>query len=138
MTKENKSHTNQKLTTGRVDTPTKPEIDPAIQETIEKYNKLESKLEESKRDFITILGIFASFFIFVSAEFQILKTINNIWLLLGLSSFLLSGILLFALVLTNIVRDKFQWKDFKNPVFVLIFLLFLITVVFFFIYANDP
>ncbi|MBI2590968.1 MAG: hypothetical protein HYW33_03820 [Candidatus Blackburnbacteria bacterium] len=136
MTKNNNTDTSQKLTTGEVDTSTTPAIDPGIQETIEKYNKLESKLEESKKDFITILGIFASFFIFVSAEFQILRTVTDIWLLLGLSSFLLSGILLFAMVLTNIVRDKFQWKDFFNPVLILILILFLVTVLFFERYAG--
>jgi len=136
MTKNNNTDTSQKLTTGKIDTSSKPTIDPAVQETIEKYNKLESRLEESKKDFITILGIFASFFIFVSAEFQILRTVTDIWLLLGLSSFLLSGILLFAMVLTNIVRDKFQWKDFLNPVLILVLILFLITVLFFGRYAG--
>jgi len=136
MTKNNATDTSQKITAGKVDTSTKPAIDPAVQETVEKYNKLESKLEESKKDFITILGIFASFFIFVSVEFQILRTVTNIWLLLGLSSFLLSGILLFALVLTNIVRDKSQWKDFFNPVFVFILALFLLTTLFFVRYAG--
>jgi hypothetical protein len=115
-----------------------PMLDPKINEALDKFNALESRFNDLKKDVLTTLGIFASFFIFISAEFQILKAVTDFWLLLGFSCFLLSGLLLFALVLTNIVKGKLEWKDFFNPVFVLIFILFVFTILFFLIYAHDP
>ncbi len=87
---------------------------------------LEQKLENERLNSITIFGIFASLVTFLSVEIQVFKFIENFWLLIGLSSFLVSSLLLFVFSIHLIIRDKLKFKDFfGNPVF-FIFLVFLI------------
>lgn len=87
--------------------------------------KLRQDLSNERLNNITIFGIFASLVTFFSIEIQVFKNIENFWLLIGLTSFLVSSMLLFVFSLQSIIRDRMNWKDFfKTPIF-WIFLLFL-------------
>ncbi|HLD31317.1 MAG TPA: hypothetical protein VJB37_00245 [Patescibacteria group bacterium] len=92
----------------------------------EDIKKLKQDLTNERLNNITIFGIFASLVTFFSIEIQVFKNIENFWLLIGLTSFLVSSMLLFVFSLQSIIRDRMNWKDFfKTPIF-WIFLLFLI------------
>lgn len=118
--------------------PKEPQVSSEIEEKIEKFNRLEEKLDNIQKDFITILGIFASFFTFISVQFQILRVVSNPWILVGLSSFLASSLLLFALVLRSFTTSRIKWRDFLKPEMVLILLFFIFSILCFIIYYNDP
>lgn len=110
-------------------------------EVAEKVEKIESKTndhDEKLKDFkkeiynerlnnITVFGIFASLVTFFSVEIQVFKNIESFWLLIGLTSFLVSAMLLFIFSLNSIIKDRLDWKkDFcKNPIFY-IFIFFLL------------
>ena len=88
--------------------------------------RLREDLARERQNNITVFGIFASLVTFFSIEIQIFKNIENFWLLIGLSAFLVSSMLIFVLSLGAVVRNDLGWKSiFRNPVF-WIFLLFLI------------
>ena len=70
-----------------------------------------------REDFIAIFGIFATLFIFLSIEIQILKQATRFSLLVGFSLFLLAALLTFMMALHSIVQDKMTWKSYyANPV----------------------
>jgi hypothetical protein len=58
--------------------------------------KLKQDLTNERLNNITIFGIFASLVTFLSVEIQVFKNIDNFWLLIGLSAFLVSSLLLFV------------------------------------------
>ncbi len=109
---------------------------PELQKIIDDSEKVKTELHDIKKDFFIIFGLFASLVTFFSIEIQILKTINDFWLLLGFSSFLISIILLFTFTLNNIVKDKNKWKDLWSPVFVLILIFLFVSFLFFGIYFR--
>ena len=95
--------------------------------------KFEERLNNERLNSITIFGIFASLVTFLSVEIQIFKTIENFWLLIGLTSFLVSSLLLFVFSVHAIARDRLRFKDFfVNPIFwiFLLFLFFSFTIFF--------
>jgi hypothetical protein len=104
-------------------------------ETFDSLMQLKQDVQDVKKDFITVFGIFASFVTFLSVEIQVFKTVTNFWLLLGLSAFLLASVLLFAFMILNMAKEKLDWSVLKTPVPVLILLFLIISFFFFFIYA---
>jgi hypothetical protein len=88
--------------------------------------EIKSDLTKERQNNITVFGIFASLVTFFSIEIQIFKNIENFWLLIGLTSFLVSAMLMFTMSLGYIARGETKWGNFfKSPIF-LLFIIFLI------------
>lgn len=80
--------------------------------------RLRNDLTRERQNNITVFGIFASLVTFFSIEIQIFKNIENFWLLIGLSAFLVSSMLIFVLSLGAVMRNDLKWGNyFKNPIF---------------------
>jgi uncharacterized protein with PQ loop repeat len=88
--------------------------------------RLKQDLTNERLNNITIFGIFASLVTFLSVEIQVFKNISNFWLLIGLSAFLVSSLLLFVFSIHSIARNKLGWKDFLSTPIFWLFILFLI------------
>ncbi len=79
-------------------------------------NKIEDTkfvVENIKKDFITILGIFASFITFVSVEFSIINNSSNLGDFISLTLLLLGSLSFFVVILQLVVKndnEKF-WKN---------------------------
>lgn len=82
--------------------------------------------QETKKDFLTMFGIFVSFLTFISIEVQLFKTNNNISELIGLSSLFLAFMMLFALVLTHLSKTELTFKDLFKPIYIVTYT-FIIT-----------
>lgn len=80
---------------------------------------LKNDLNVSKKDYLTILGIFVSLITFVSVEIQILKKARGALLLIGLSGIMIGGLSLFVMILTNFVNDNNKWSTLLKPLFVI-------------------
>jgi hypothetical protein len=92
----------------------------------EEIKKIRQDLANERLNNITIFGIFASLVTFFSIEIQVFKNIDNFWLIVGLTAFLVSSLLLFVFSIHSIAREKLGWRDFfSTPVFWL-FMVFLI------------
>ncbi|MFH0988120.1 MAG: hypothetical protein V1763_01980 [Parcubacteria group bacterium] len=88
--------------------------------------KLKQDLTNERLNNITVFGIFASLVTFLSVEIPIFKNIENFWLLIGLTSFLVSSMLLFIFSIHSVARDRLKWKEFFQSPILWLFLLFLI------------
>lgn len=88
--------------------------------------RLKQDLTNERLNNITIFGIFASLVTFLSVEIQVFKNIDNFWLLIGLSAFLVSSLLLFVFSIHSIARNKLGWKDFLSTPIFWLFILFLL------------
>ncbi|TRX01377.1 YoaK family protein [Flavobacterium gawalongense] len=88
--------------------------------------ELKAESQDTKKEFLTFFGLFASFMTFLSIEVQIFKTNNNINEILGISILILSFLMFFAIVLNDISKDVNGFKVFNKPMYVLtlVFLLF--------------
>lgn len=92
--------------------------------------------QETKKDFLTMFGIFVSFLTFISIEVQLFKTNNNVSELVGLSSLFLAFMMLFALVLTQLSKAEFTFKDLCKPIYIVTYS-FLITGIILLINGNS-
>lgn len=108
-----------------------------LKKEVAEVEALKKQVEDLKKDLLVIFGIFASMVTFLSVEIQIFKSITNFWLLLGLTSFILAAVLLFAVTLSNLAKGKNEWKDFRSPVYVIFYLLLFVSVFFFWMHARD-
>ena len=88
--------------------------------------RLKTELSNERFNNLTIFGIFASLVTFFSIEIQVFKNIDNFWLIIGLTSFLVSAMLLFIFCVHSIARDKITWRNFLSTPIFWIFLLFLV------------
>jgi hypothetical protein len=95
--------------------------------------KLNSELTGSKKDFLTILGIFVSLITFVSIEIQILSAAKDASLLIALSCLMLGGLLLFAMTLVNFVEDNNRWSRIFSPLLLMPILFFVTGCALFYI-----
>jgi di/tricarboxylate transporter len=93
--------------------------------------KLTKEIESSKRDQVTILGIFASFITFTSVEFQLLKNITSIGDYIALTFLLLASMLLFVFGLKYLIAEDVDKKFYRKPLFIVIFTLVLLSIVFY-------
>ena len=103
--------------------------DRLLAEYNERLKKLEENLDKTRQDNIAVFGIFASIVTFLSIEVGIFKNIERISLLVGVSAFFLSAIMVFVLLVQNLIRnsdDKYNWPELTSPPYVLcgVFLLF--------------
>ncbi len=93
----------------------------------------EKKIEDSKRDLVTILGVFVSFITFTSIDFQILKNVNDISDYIALTFLLLSAMLLFVFGLKNLTAEELAKDFYKKPLFIVIEGLLLLSFAFYII-----
>jgi hypothetical protein len=114
----------------------KPKLSENISKALTQYDDMSKELSNIRRDFITVFGVFASFVTFLSVEIQIFKTINSFWLLIGLSSFLMSGILSFSFALSSFGKGKNEWKELNSPFTLLIFVFVIIAIFGFFEHSR--
>jgi hypothetical protein len=120
------------------------ELNQRVHQLQKNVRELEAKLESAeqeytnvKKDFITIFGIFAAFLTYVSVEIQILKSAEDVFILYGLSMFLLSAMLLFAIVLNSIAKDQNSWKKaMPSPAFAILVVFLLISAYFFYKHSE--
>ena len=87
--------------------------------------RLRRELSNERFNTITIFGVFASLVTFFSVEIQIFKNIENFWLLIGLTAFLVSSLLLFVFSIHAIIKDRLNWREFFSAPIFWIFWMFL-------------
>jgi len=131
------THTTQEINNSTID-PDKGDQYNVKQQTdsnTRDIERLKQDLTNERLNNITIFGIFASLVTFLSVEIQVFKNIDNFWLLVGLSAFLVSSLLLFVFSIHSIARNKLGWKDFLSTPIFWLFILFLFFS--FFIFALN-
>ena len=108
-------------------TPNSPDLSESQKSQVKELFRpeLQAEVRDTKKDFITIFGLFAALVTFLSVDVQIFKTTNNINQLIGLTLLSTALILLFTIIINGIVKDRTNWKDILSPIymFVLIFLI---------------
>ncbi len=95
----------------------------------EKTKELTNSIEQSKRELITILGIFASFITFVSVEFKLFEKVVNMGDFISLSILLVSMMMFFVITLQSVIKEDNLF--YKKPLFLLATSLLLISTVFY-------
>src|SRR5438132_1658248 len=75
-------------------------------------------LERIKEEFIGIFGLFAALLIFSSVEIRIFSTVTSFSLILGISSFFISSLMLFVLTLNNLIHTKDR-RDYASAAFII-------------------
>ncbi|MHB1947060.1 MAG: DUF2203 family protein [Gammaproteobacteria bacterium] len=107
-----------------------------LKNTKQEITELGIELKDSKKDYVVFLGLFASLIAYLTIEIQILKTITDFFLLLGLSAFILVALLLFSLSLNHLTKEKVSWKEFYSPVFIIIYILAIASCACFYLNAS--
>lgn len=100
------------------------QLENLIQKEVKTYiedlqKEIKSEGQEVKKDFLTFFGLFASFVTFLSIEVQIFKNKDNVWELIGVTSISISFVMLFAIVINDIAKDKSNWSDFVKPIYLI-------------------
>lgn len=121
------------------------ELDPVLADNLIKTNQLEKKIqdlerniEESKKDYIIFLGLFASLITYLTIEIQILKSATDFSLILGLSTFTLAGLLLFNLCLNYLAKESISYKNFFcNPITTVALLLWICSGICFYFHFKS-
>src|SRR6185295_4167695 len=67
-----------------------------IESLSKEFKLLKKQTENLKKDFLVFIGIFVAFITYISVEIKVLQNASDIFTLVGLSSFFLSSVLLFA------------------------------------------
>ncbi len=91
---------------------------------------LSNSVQDLKKDFLIIFGLFASFVTFISINVQVFKNNDNTFELLGICSISLSFIIIFAIIINGIVKNIDKWKDMFNPTFILGIVFLLLGLIF--------
>lgn len=104
----------------------------------ENISSLKKDFERSKFDLITLIGVFVGLITYLGLEIQVFKSINNPLLIIGISIFFIASILLFILCINLIIRkiELITWKDFNNPLYIILIILLVISI-FFIIIGNS-
>ncbi len=97
----------------------------------EAKEKIKKEVEELKKDFLVIFGLFASFIAFISGEISILKTIDNIFDKIGFSFLFVSFILgfLFGILFlldSEVIENKYKKMSWIFSLFFFIGLMFIL------------
>ncbi|MDN4165865.1 hypothetical protein QWY31_10140 [Cytophagales bacterium LB-30] len=99
-----------------------------VRDLLQKELKVE--VQEIKKDFLIIFGLFASFVTFISINVQVFKNNDNTLELIGICSISLSFIIFFALIINGIVKQQLEWSDLKRPSYIINLTFLIIGVVF--------
>lgn len=97
-----------------------------------KIVNLKVDFEKSKYDLVTLLGVFVGLITYLGLEIQVFKTISNPLMIIGVSVFFIASILLFILSINTVIKkvEAISWNDFKNPLFVILIILFVVSIIF--------
>ncbi len=97
-----------------------------------KATELEEEIKKSKFDLVTLLGVFVGLITYLGLEIQVFKTIDNPLMIIGISMFFISSIILFILGINTIIKkyETFSWNDFKDPIYIVLGLLLIISIYF--------
>jgi hypothetical protein len=76
------------------------------------------EVQNAKKDFIAIFGLFAGVLIFLSLEVKLFDQTQRMATTMGISFFFLAALLIFALGVRSVFSDKNNWKEFTKPAFV--------------------
>lgn len=96
----------------------------------QEITKQEDGLKESKRDLVTVLGLFATFLTFTTVEFQLIKSLNGLTDFISLSLLMIS----LAVILAIVIKHDFSNKNedlFQNKGLWLGLGLLILSIVFF-------
>ena len=111
-------------------TPSTPVDAVAISKAIQpKIDELHNKIDDYKKELITILGIFASFITFVSVEFKLFEKVVKMGDFISLSVLLVALMMFFVITLKSVIKDDNLF--YKKPLFYLAVILFLISTIFY-------
>ena len=88
------------------------------EERLNRLEKIANEIEDVKKDFMLIVGIFASVVAFLTVEAKIFDPMNSQAQNLGFSCFILAGLLAFLLLLRSTLSSsvKDAWKMLLYPV----------------------
>lgn len=92
------------------------ELESAISSIKEEIKK---ESQDTKKDFLTFFGLFASFVTFLSIEVQLFKNNSNTYELIGVSSISLAFVMFFALILNDISKGVREFSDLKKPAYII-------------------
>lgn len=108
-------------------------IDPtAIANAVQpKIDEIHRKIDDYKKELITVLGIFASFITFVSVEFKLFEKVVNMGDFMALSILLVALMMLFVITLQSVIKEDNMF--YKKPLFYLAVSLFIISTAFYLI-----
>jgi|GEM_PF-3948518 len=97
-----------------------------------KISSLKDDFEKSKFDLITLIGVFVGLITYLGLEIQVFKSISNPFLIIGVSIFFIASILLFILCINTVIKklESLTWDDFKNPIYVILVILLVISIIF--------
>jgi hypothetical protein len=128
---ENSERLTQLVTTSSLNDNQKKEVKELLKAELEQSvstlkSEMKKESEDTKKDFLTFFGLFASFVTFLSIEIQLFKNSDNILELVGVSSLSLSFVMFFALILNEMIKGDYQLKDLRKPKY-LINLAFLVV-----------
>jgi len=99
-----------------------------VRDLLQKELKVE--VQEIKKDFLIIFGLFASFVTFISINVQVFKNNDNTLELIGICSISLSFIIFFALIINGIVKQQLEWSDLIRPAYIINLTFLIIGVAF--------
>lgn len=117
---ENSEKLTQLVTTSSLNDNQKKEVKELLKAELEQSvstlkSEMKKESEDTKKDFLTFFGLFASFVTFLSIEIQLFKNSDNILELVGVSSLSLSFVMFFALILNEMIKGDYQLKDLQKP-----------------------
>lgn len=92
-------------------------------------------LKKVKEEFLAIFGLFAALLIFSSVEIKIFSDTTPFSLVLGISSFFVSSLMLFVLTLNNIVHSR-KWRDYRSAAFLIAVVFFVFSMECFYFHTH--
>lgn len=100
----------------------------------ESMDKMQNDFEKNRFDLITLLGLFVALITYLGLEIQIFKVIQTPFLIVGISLFFISSLLLFILIINTMFKRSSgtEWKDFTNPCFLILVLLLITSILCFY------
>ncbi|MEI7776987.1 MAG: hypothetical protein WCI52_00015 [bacterium] len=102
---------------------------PSFKDLENQVKQLKNDIDNSKKDLIIMLGIFASFITFTSVDFQLLRNIPSVGDYISLTFLLLSSMLIFVFALKNFITEELDWSFFKKPLFLVIIILVFLSLI---------
>ena len=132
---------NDEFSSGRSLTTEEPSLD-EIKKLVRKLeNDLKTtkyNLEKSKFDIVTLLAVFVGLITYLGLEIQVFKNIESPLMIVGISIFFISSILLFVLTINHVMNHTNTANNniFKQPLYWILIPL-LITAIYFIIAGTN-
>jgi multisubunit Na+/H+ antiporter MnhG subunit len=100
------------------------EINLEVKRSGSQLRKIEGNIDDIRKDFILIFGLFASLLAFLAIEVQVFNHIKTFSDVMGVNAFLLASFILFAFMMGKIFKasERFVWSDLVILLIVLLLL----------------